>query len=185
MGKEKTLSTINRNAIIKMLHQQYYNTLKPFAMVLTQNENEADELVSLTFTKICFWSDKRLNKIILWDAPSIFSYLATTVSNTHKDNYRKKNRQKLLLQNYSKDFGQGFEDSPEAAYVAKENIKIIRHAYHEVLSQSDKVLRVAFYLRTERGWKNKEIAERFDQSANTVGTNFRRIRIKIKEKIAN
>ena len=184
MGKEKTLSAQGRNSIIKTLHKQSYNTLKSFAMVLTLDENEADELVALTFVKICFWSNKRLQKIITWDAPYICSYLARTLSNTHIDIQRKRKRQNQLIQNYTKNFGDRFEHSPEATFVAKENMKMIKEAYHDTLSNTDKVIRVAFYLRTERGWKNKDIAKKFDQSANTVGTNFRRLRLKIKEKIS-
>ena len=184
MGKEKTLSARGRNSIIKALYKQCYNTLKPFAMVLTLDENEADELVALTFVKICFWPDARLQKIIAWDAPSICSYLARTLSNTHIDLQRKRNRQNQFIQDYTKNLGDRFEHSPETTFVAKENVRIIKKAYHEALSDSDKIIRVAFYLRTERGWKNKDIAKKLDQSANTVGTNFRRLRLKIKEKIS-
>lgn len=184
MGKEKTLSTISRNTIIKSLHKDYYHTLKSFAMVLTQNENEADELISLTFTKICFWPEDRLQKIIRWNSNSICSYLAKILSNTHIDTRRKNKRHRQLIQHYSKNFGEKFEHSPETTFVAKENMRIIKQAYHESLSQVDKLVRVAFYLRTERGWRNKDIAEKFNQSANTVGTNFRRLRLKIKDKIS-
>ena len=172
MGKEKTLSTISRNSIIKSLHKDYYNTLKPFAMVLTQNEDEADELISLTFAKICFWPEERLQKIIGWNSHSICSYLAKVLSNTHIDTLRKNKRHQQLIKNYSESIGARFEHSPETTYVAKENMRVIKKAYHESLSQTDRVVRVAFYLHTERGWKNKDIAEKFGQSANTVGTNF-------------
>jgi len=184
MGKEKTLSTISRNSFIKSLHQDYYNTLKPFAMVMTQNENEAEELISLTFTKICFWSEERLQKVIGWNSHSICGYLAKILSNTHIDTLRKNKRHQQLMQNYSEDIGVRFEHSPETTYMAKENMRIIKHAYYESLSQVDRVVRVAFYLRTERGWRNKDIAEEFNQPVNTVGTNFRRLRLRIKDKIS-
>ncbi len=170
--------------MITTLHKRYYYTLKSLAMTLTHNENEAEELVSSMFAKICFWSNKRIHKITTWDSHSTCGYLAKTLSNINTDIQRKRIRQKRLEKNYLENFGKRFEHSPETTFVARENIRIIKLAYHNTLAEHDKIIRVAFYLRTERGWKNKDIAEKFDQSANTVGTNFRRLRLKIKEKIS-
>lgn len=184
MGKEKTpLATIHKNKIIIAFHQSYFHALFGVALHLTQNENDAQELIAMTFAKICKWDLERLERIEGWDKPAIYVYLSNTLANTHIDWQRKKNNLRKLENKYCQRRGQRFEHSPESIFLADENVRIIKKAYYDTLAKESKIVRVAFYLRTERGLRNKKIADMMDKSPNTIGTHFRKIRLKIREKI--
>ena len=183
MGKEKTTLISLKNNLIIGLYDRYFHALMGIALHLTHNEMDAEELIANTFAKICQWKVDRLEKINSWDNSAAFSYLSNTLANTFIDKKRKRKNQKRLEEKYSESLNLKFENSPEATFLAKEKILKIRKAYYEALEEETKIVRVAFYLRTQRGLKNKEIANRLNQSPNTIGTQFRRLRIKIKEKL--
>jgi len=183
MGKEKTARTPTNNSLIIKLYDTHFHTLMGVALHLTRDEKNAEELIANTFAKVCQWQEQRLKKIATWDAPAAFTYLSNTLANTHIDEMRKKTRRSNLEKNYAARKGLRYENSPESQLLAKENIRIIRKAYYDTLAEETKVVRVAFYLRSKKGLKNKEIADRLNISPNTIGTQFRRLRIKIKEKL--
>lgn len=184
MGNEKTPTIIRKNEIILSLYDTYFSTLLGFAIHLTRDEIRGEELVADIFAKICKWDITRLEKIATWNAPSTYRYLSNTLANKHTDLLRKENNRKRIEKNYVEKIGLRFQHSPESTYLSNENVKIIKKAYYDTLATQPKTTRIAFYLRTERGWKNKEIANRMNTSPNTIGTNFRRLRAKIKERIS-
>lgn len=183
MGNEKTPQIIRSNEIITAFHETYYHTLLGVALYLTLHETDANELVASTFEKVCKWPLPKLEEMMLWEKSRTLAYLSSTLNNTHIDIIRKKKNRQEREKIYCEIKSTTFEQSIEANYLSNENINVIKKAYFDTLENESKIVRVAFYLRTDRGFKNKEIANRLKMSANTIGTNFRRLRLKIKKKI--
>jgi len=183
MGNEKT-PQLNRSCeIITTLHDMYYHALLGVALYVTLCETDADELVANTFEKVCKWPLTKLEEMMLWEKPRTLSYLSSTMNNTHIDVIRKRKNRKEREKKYCEIKGENFEQSIEATYLSNENIRLIEKAYFETLEKESKIIRVAFYLRTDRGFKNNEIATLLKMSPNTIGTNFYRLRLKIKGRI--
>lgn len=183
MGNEKTPQLIRKHEIIIAFHDAYYHTLVGIALYLTLNETDANELVASTFEKVCRWSIEKLEDMMLWEKHLTLAYLARTLNNTHIDHARKTRKRKAREQFFCETKVEKFEHSIEATYLSNENIKVIRKAYYDTLEEETKIIRVAFYLKTDRGFKNKDIANLLDISPNTIGTKFHRLRLHIKEKI--
>ena len=189
MRKKKPLTSTQRNKIIENLFLKYYNVLLSLATLLTYDENKADELVALLFAKLIQSSDDLLEKINSWNQQSVYRYLSKALSNLNIDLHRKNMKRKKLEESYYNNTHtdinkNNFVRSPEKFLIEKENLNAIKKAYYEALDEESKIVRVAFYLRTERGYKNKELAKKLSVSPNTIGTIFRRLRQKIKEKIS-
>jgi RNA polymerase sigma factor (sigma-70 family) len=183
MGNEKTPQLTRSNEIITAFHKTYYSALLGVALYLTLRETDADELVAHTFEKVCKWPFIKLEEMMLWEKPRTLSYLSSTLNNTHIDAVRKKKKRQEREKKYCEVKGTRFENSIEATYLSNENIRVIKEAYFNTLEKEPKIIRVAFYLRTDRGFKNKEIATLLKMSPNTIGTNFYRLRLKIKKRI--
>ena len=183
MGNEKTPQLTRSNEIITAFHDTYQYALLGVALFLTLNETDADELVAITFEKVCKWPLKKLEEMMLWEKPRTLAYLSSTLNNTHIDLLRKKKNRQEREKKYCEVKITKFEHSIEATYLSDENIRVIRKAYFDTLEKEPKIIRVAFYLKTDRGFKNKEIATLLKMPANTVGTNFHRLRLKIKKRI--
>lgn len=183
MGNEKTPQLTRSCEIITAFHDTYYHALFGVGLYLTLNESDASELVANTFEKVCKWPLKKLEEMLLWEKSRTLSYLSRTLNNTHIDTLRKKKNRQEREKLYCEIKNTNFERSIEANYLSNESIRIIKKAYFETLEDESKIIRVAFYLRTDRGLKNKEIANLLNMPANTVGTNFHRLRLKIKKRI--
>ncbi|MFK7774357.1 MAG: RNA polymerase sigma factor [Saprospiraceae bacterium] len=183
MGNEKTPQLTRSHEIITDFHDTYYHALLGAALFLNLDETDADELVASTFEKVCKWPLIKLEEIMLWEKPRTLSYLSTTLNNTHIDAFRKNKNRKEREQIYCEIKKTKWENSIEATYLSNENIRIIKKAYFDTLEKEPKIIRVAFYLRTDRGFKNKEIATLLKMPSPTVATNFHRVRLKIKKKI--
>ena len=183
MGNEKTPQITRSNEIITAFHDNYYHALLGVALYLTLNETDANELVANTFEKVCKWPLAKLEEMVYWEKPRTLSYLSSTLNNTHIDAIRKNKNRQEREKFYSEISSKNFEQSIEKKYLSNENINAIKKAYFATLEKEPKIIRVAFYLRTDRGLKNKEIAHRLNIPANTIGTNFHRLRLKIKKNI--
>jgi RNA polymerase sigma factor (sigma-70 family) len=183
MGNEKTPQLIRKHEIIIAFHDTYYHALMGVALYLTLNETDANELVANTFEKICKWHIVKLEDMMLWDKQKTLAYLSTTLNNTHIDTVRKTRNRKEREQIFCETKVEKFEHSIEATFLSNEKIKRIKKAYYDSLDTVPKIIRVGFYLRTNRGFKNKEIADLLNISPNTIGTNFHRLRLQIKERI--
>ncbi|MFK8005406.1 MAG: RNA polymerase sigma factor [Saprospiraceae bacterium] len=183
MGNEKTPQITRSNEIITAFHHTYYHTLLGIALYLTLIETDANELVANTFEKVCKWPLIKLEEMVLWEKPRTLSYLCSTLNNTHIDALRKNKNRQAREERYCEVKRINFEQSTEANYLSNENISMIKNAYFEILEKESKIIRVAFYLKTDRGFKNKEIANLLKMPANTIGTNFHRLRLKIKKRI--
>ena len=180
MGKEKTPNiAIRKERIINKFYQDYYYPIYGLALYLTHDKHDADELASAFFEKICRWSPEKLENIDL----EPFPYFGKILGNLHIDFIRKKNSRKEREKFYSNKNVGKMERSPEEILLSKEKIYLVKKISHEVLAKESKVIRVAFYLKTERGMKNKILAESLGISPDTFATKIRRIRLKIKEKI--
>ena len=183
MGNEKTPQLIRKHDIIIAFHDVYYHTLTGLALYLTLNETDANELVANTFEKVCGWPIEKLEDMMLWDKQKTLAYLSRTLNNTHIDIVRKTKNRKEREQFFCETKVEKFEHSIEATYVSHENIRVIRKAYYDTIKKEPKIIRVAFYLKTDRGFKNKEIANLVKIPPSTIGTKFHRLRLQIKEKL--
>jgi len=183
MGNEKTPLQLRSNEIVTAFHDTYHYALLGVALYLTLNETDANELVARTFEKVCKWPFIKLEEMMLWDKPRTLTYLSSTLKNTHKDAERKKRNRQKREKKYCEIKRTDFEQSIEADYLSNEKVSVIKKAYFDTLEKESKIIRVAFYLRTDRGFKNKEIARLLKMPANTIGIHFHRVRFKIRERI--
>lgn len=183
MGNEKTPQLIRKHEIIVAFHDNYYHVLLGVALYLTLNESDANELVASTFEKICTWQLEELEDMILWEKPKTLAYLSRTLNNTHIDTIRKTKKRKAREHFFCETKMEKLESSTESIYLSQEKIKVIKKAYYETLELAPKIIRVGFYLKTERGYKNKEIATLLKIPPSTIGTKFHRLRLQIKERI--
>jgi len=179
MGNEKTPSVDRKQTIINNLHNEFAHTLLGYALYVTHDVNEAHEATANTFKKICELSDMKLETINSLSIHQRYGYLSKTLLNIYIDSKRKKDNQKRTEKHYMERRGVQLQQSPEAKMIMQEKVFAIKKSYKDILSKETQEVQDAFYLRTELGMKNKEIADRFNKSPNTIGTQFRRLRIKI------
>lgn len=184
MGNEKTTLAIRKDQIICKLHRQYFYALMGSALGITQNESDADELVALIFEKICNLPIEKLEEIEKWDPPSTYMYFCKSLANMHIDLQRKNNNRRRREQNYFDSNYSKITYSPESLFLEKEKIRTIKKAYFDALDEQPKILKVAFYLKTDRGYRNKDIAELMDLNPITFGVQYLRFKKRVKEKIS-
>ena len=183
MGNEKTPSVDRKKTIINNLHNEFAHTLLGYALYVTHDVNEAHEAFANTFKKICELPEVKLEAINSLPIHQRYGYLSKTLLNIYIDSKRKKDNQKRIEKHYLERRGVRLEQSPEAKMIMQEKVFEIKKSYKNILSKETQEVQDAFYLRTELGMKNKEIANRFKKSPNTIGTQFRRLRIKILKQI--
>ncbi|MEM6967592.1 MAG: sigma-70 family RNA polymerase sigma factor [Bacteroidota bacterium] len=184
MGNEKTTLAIRKNHIVKRLYQKYYHALMAFALGLTKNESDADDLVALIFEKLCNLPLEKLEALEEWDAPSTYNYLLKALRNLYIDLQRgKKNRsareQNYFDKNYSKP-----SHSPESVFLEKEKLQTVKKAYFDALDEQPKILKVAFYLKIDRDFRSKDVARLIGMNPNTFGVQYLRFKKRVKEKLA-
>lgn len=183
MGNEKTPSVDRKQTIIDNLHNEFAHTLLGYALYVTKDVNEAHEAIANTFKKICELSEVKLETIISMPIHTRYGYICKMVFNIYIDTKRKKDNQKRIEKYFMERRGVQLEQSPEAKMIMQERVATIKKSCNEILSEETQEVQDAFYLRTELGMKNKEIADRFEKSPNTIGTQIRRVRIKILKQI--
>jgi len=132
--------------------------LNYFAMSLTQNSEEAKDLLQDTFYKAILYKDK------FTDATNLKAWLYTIMKNTFINNYRRNIKTKQIVDT-TKDLyfinipQQNGEVSP-LSQIAHKDIK-------QVLENLEEDLRIPFLMYFE-GYKYKEIADKFFLPIGTV-----------------
>ncbi len=134
------------------------DNLKGFALSLTSNAEEAQDLLQETFLKALKYKDQFVEKT------NLKAWAYTIMKNTFINNYRRAVKQNttfdstkdLYFLNFSQDSG---IDSPESNYSTSEIVKAI--------SELEDDYRKPFEMHVE-GFKYKEIAEELDLPIGTV-----------------
>ncbi|MEA3444534.1 MAG: sigma-70 family RNA polymerase sigma factor [Bacteroidota bacterium] len=134
------------------------NNLKGFALNLTSNPNEAQDLLQETFFKALKYKSQFVDKT------NLKAWAYTIMKNTFINNYRRTAKQNttfdstkdLYFLNFSQDSGL---DSPESSFSTNEIIKAI--------SELEDDYRKPFEMHVE-GFKYKEIAEELELPIGTV-----------------
>ena len=134
------------------------NNLKGFALSLTSNPNEAQDLLQETFLKALKYKDQFVEKT------NLKAWAYTIMKNTFINNYRRAVKQNttfdstkdLFFLNLSQDSGL---DGPETKYSTSEIVKAI--------SELEDDYRRPFEMHVE-GFKYKEIADELELPIGTV-----------------
>ncbi|MGM0612959.1 MAG: RNA polymerase sigma factor [Bacteroidota bacterium] len=135
-----------------------YKNLEYFALSLTQNENDAQDLLQETYLKALKYRDKFVqpNNLKAW--------LFTIMKNTFINNYRRKVKARTIIDTtddlyYLNSYNESKFASPESQMNHQE--------IDNQVNSLDKDYRVPFEMHT-RGYKYKEIAEELELSIGTV-----------------
>jgi RNA polymerase sigma-70 factor (ECF subfamily) len=136
----------------------YQNPLKYFALKLTADNEDAEDLLQETFLKALKYKDKFQEKT------NLKAWLYTIMKNTFINNYRRAVRKRTIIDNTADDFfvnstKQRSPISPESEYNYKEIIKTVEELNDEC--------RIPFKMHNE-GYKYKEIADELDMPIGTV-----------------
>jgi RNA polymerase sigma-70 factor (ECF subfamily) len=136
----------------------YENPLKYFALKLTSDNEDAEDLLQETFLKALKYKDKFKEKT------NLKAWLYTIMKNTFINNYRRKMRKKTIMDNTDDDYfvnstKQKSPISPESEY----NYKEIRKTVDELNDEC----RIPFQMHNQ-GFKYKEIADELEMPIGTV-----------------
>lgn len=136
----------------------YQNPLKYFALKLTADNEDAEDLLQETFLKALKYKDK------FQEQTNLKAWLYTIMKNTFINNYRRAVRKKTIIDNTADDYFVNSTKkqspiSPESEYNYKEIMKTV-----ELLNDECKI---PFQMHNE-GYKYKEIAEELDMPIGTV-----------------
>lgn len=149
----------------------YQNPLKYFALKLTADNEDAEDLLQETFLKALKYKDKFQEKT------NLKAWLYTIMKNTFINNYRRKVRKKTIIDNTDDDYfvnstKQQSPLSPESEYNFKEIKKTVESLNDEC--------RIPFKMHNE-GYKYKEIADELKMPIGTVKSRIFLARKKLTE----
>jgi RNA polymerase sigma-70 factor (ECF subfamily) len=149
----------------------YQNPLKYFALKLTADNEDAEDLLQETFLKALKYKDKFQEKT------NLKAWLYTIMKNTFINNYRRKVKRKTIMDNTDDDYfvnstKQSSPISPESEYNYKEITKTVNELNDEC--------RIPFKMHNE-GYKYKEIAEELEMPIGTVKSRIFLARKKLTE----
>jgi len=136
----------------------YQNPLKYFALKLTADNEDAEDLLQETFLKALKYKDKFQEKT------NLKAWLYTIMKNTFINNYRRKVRKRTIMDNTDDDYFVNSSKkvspiSPESVYNHKEIRKTVANLNDEC--------KVPFQMHFD-GFKYKEIADHLDMPIGTV-----------------
>lgn len=136
----------------------YQNPLKYFALKLTSDNDDAEDLLQETFLKALKYKDKFEKKT------NLKAWLYTIMKNTFINNYRRKVRKRTIMDNTDDNYFVNQSKhisavSPESEYNHKEIVKIVDRLNEEC--------RLPFEMHY-KGYKYKEIADQLDMPIGTV-----------------
>lgn len=136
----------------------YENPLKYFALKLTSDNEDAEDLLQETFLKALKYKDKFKEKT------NLKAWLYTIMKNTFINNYRRKSKRKTIMDNTEDDFFLNSSKhrspvSPDSEYNYKEITKTVEALNDEC--------RIPFKMHNE-GYKYKEIADELSMPIGTV-----------------
>lgn len=149
----------------------YQNPLKYFALKLTADNEDAEDLLQETFLKALKYKDKFQEKT------NLKAWLYTIMKNTFINNYRRKVRKNTIMDNTDDDYfvnstKQWSPISPESEYNYKEITKTVDNLNDEC--------RIPFQMHNE-GFKYKEIADELEMPIGTVKSRIFLARKKLTE----
>lgn len=156
LSKQKIIAMTNNNFNYQLLNLQ--SNLERFALSLTMNSEDANDLLQETLLKALTYKDKYK------DETNLKAWTFTIMRNTFINNYRKNVKRKTtndttdnsFFINQSTSYAQ---ETPDMSYSANEITKKINALTDE--------FRIPFLMHTE-GFKYKEIAEELDLKIGTV-----------------
>ena len=136
----------------------HQNPLKYFALKLTADNEDAEDLLQETFLKALKYKDKFQEKT------NLKAWLYTIMKNTFINNYRRAVRKRTIIDNTADDFFVNSTKthspiSPESEYNYKEITKTV-----DLLNDE---CRIPFKMHNE-GYKYKEIADELNMPIGTV-----------------
>ncbi len=169
MIKQDVMATIEFDQEIL----EYQNPLKYFALKLTADNEDAEDLLQETFLKALRYKDKFREKT------NLKAWLYTIMKNTFINNYRRKVRQRTIMDNTDDHFfvnstKQQSPIMPDSVYRHQEILKTVNALNDEC--------RIPFQLHFE-GYKYKEIAEQLDMPIGTVKSRIFLARKKLTEEL--
>ena len=149
----------------------YQNPLKYFALKLTADNEDAEDLLQETFLKALKYKDKFQEKT------NLKAWLYTIMKNTFINNYRRKVKRKTIMDNTDDDYfvnstKQSSPISPESEYNYKEITTTVNALNDEC--------RIPFQMHNE-GYKYKEIADELEMPIGTVKSRIFLARKKLTE----
>lgn len=147
--------------------------LEHFAMSLTTNLDDAQDLVQDTYLKALLYRDK------FAESTNLKAWLFTIMKNTFINNYRRKVKGNTIVDvtedlYYLNNSREALEDRPDTAYHHQE-IEL-------TMNELDKEYRLPFDLYN-KGYKYKEISEMLNLSIGTVKSRIFFTRQKLMEKL--
>jgi len=148
------MGAIEFNRQLTSLH----DNLKYFATTLTQNEEDAKDLVQETYLKALTYRDK------FEENTNLKAWTYTIMKNTFINNYRRNTKVNMIVDNTADLFflnssTRSEEANPESVLSHKEVSKVVQNLEDEH--------RVPFQMH-HQGFKYKEIAEHLNLSIGTV-----------------
>ncbi len=151
----------------------FRRALKYFALKLTMNDDDANDLLQDTIIKALMYKDKFVEKT------NLKAWLYTIMKNTFINNYRRAVKTNTIIDS-TKDLyfinipqSSGFA-SPESSFNAKEII--------EVVAALEEEYRIPFEMHFQ-GFKYKEIADELNLPIGTVKSRIFIARKKLMEKL--
>lgn len=136
----------------------YQNPLKYFALKLTSDNEDAEDLLQETFLKALKYKDK------FQERTNLKAWLYTIMKNTFINNYRRKVRKRTIMDNTDDDYfvnstKQKSPIEPDSEFNHKEIMKTVEALNDEC--------RIPFQLHFQ-GFKYKEIADELEMPIGTV-----------------
>ncbi len=136
----------------------FQNPLKYFALKLTADNEDAEDLLQETFLKALKYKDK------FEDKTNLKAWLYTIMKNTFINNYRRAVRKRTIIDNTDDDYFVNSTKthspiSPESEYNYKEISKVIEELNDEC--------KIPFQMHND-GYKYKEIADELEMPIGTV-----------------
>lgn len=171
----KTNQKYQTMTAIEFNHQliSYQNPLKYFALKLTTDNEDAEDLLQETFLKALKYKDKFQEKT------NLKAWLYTIMKNTFINNYRRKVRKRTIMDNTDDDY---FVNStkkvspvtPDSDYNHKEILKTVNALNDEC--------KIPFQMHFD-GFKYKEIADELQMPIGTVKSRIFLARKKLSESL--
>jgi RNA polymerase sigma-70 factor (ECF subfamily) len=163
------MSTMDFNRQLTSLQ----DNLKYFATTLTQNEEEAKDLVQETYLKALTYRDK------FEDNTNLKAWTYTIMKNTFINNYRRNSKVSMIVDNtadlyFLNSSKRSEEANPESVFSHKE--------VSNVVSNLEDEHRIPFQMH-HQGFKYKEIAEHLNLSIGTVKSRIFFSRKKLMKKL--
>lgn len=147
--------------------------LRPFALNLTKNSDDTDDLLQETICKALMNEDKYQS------GTNIKAWLYTIMKNIFINNYRKKSKMKMMTDTTDNLY---FINSAQMEVTSGAESKLVMDDLQKVLSSLADEYRLPFLMHYE-GFKYQEIAEKFDLPIGTVKSRIFLARQALKKKL--